>query len=138
MTRVYVCDPDGRPSRDWTSDLWPSKNPIEAFNAGLRIMEAETIGWTSGRIVQVAIYGNTAMRPVKPNPEIVIERWQVFMDGQLGCWVAWVIRPKDDDRYRRDTNHRRFEHVIVGVLLLVAAVLAALVLVVLPQCTGGI
>lgn len=137
MTRVYVCDPDARPSRDWHAEPWPVKDPIKKMDAGLRIMEAEAAGWVSGRIVKMAIYGNTAMMPIKPKPGVVIERWQIFMDEALGAWVAWVIRPRDDDRDRRRRKEHRIELLVAGVLILVAAILAALILVVLPQCTGG-
>lgn len=140
MSRVYVINPEERPSTNWIDSQLVSDNPIHRPDAGLRIMEADIVGWLSGRIVRMNIYGNTAVPLIKASDRdrpIRTERWQVFEDKQLGAWVAWVMMPKDDQRARRERAAHRFELLVAALLTLVCAVIAALILVVLPQCTGG-
>ncbi len=135
MSRVYVIDPDGRPSSDWRGKGWLVKNPIRPMDAGLRIMEADTLGWMAGQVIRMEVHGSTAMRPLLPKPGAVIERWQVFEEPGAG-WVAWVKRPADDDRVRREGKERQLALLIAGILMFVGAVTAAVVLIVLPQCQG--
>lgn len=138
MTRVYVIDPDARPSRDYSREPWVKLNAVHPFDAGFRIMECETIGWVSGNVVLMVIHGNTAIRPMNPKPLAHVERWQVFDQPGLGGWVAWVRRPDADDRARRELNGQRIELLIVGAMVLLAGVIGALILIVLPQCQGGL
>lgn len=128
MTRVYVIDPEVQQTTPWPTP------------GGLRIMEADTVGWASGRIVTVAIYGDTAVPPSRADRMDKRadrqERWLVREEG-IG-WVAWVKRPQDDDRVRRDTKNHQLELIMAGALILLGGAVGALVLVVLPQCQGGI
>lgn len=137
MTRVFVIDQAARPSRDWRGEFEPQPNPIRAFDAGFRIMEAETFGWESGGIVAVAIYGMTATRTGgHERAGVVHERWQVFTVDNLG-WVAWVIRPDEDRRAGERLRDNNFERLVVGVLILAMIGMVAVFMVLVSQCNGG-
>jgi hypothetical protein len=138
VSRVYVINPEERPSSNWINAA-ASDDPIHRPDAGLRIMEADIVGWLSGRVVRMNIYGNTAVPLIRASDRerpIRTERWQVFEDKQLGAWVAWVMMPNDDRRARRETAAHRFELLVAGTMIFVGAVMAVLILIVLPQCTG--
>lgn len=129
MTRVHVIDAELRPTN--------GRFPAGAF----RLMECDVIGWVNGRVVAMAIHGQTAVPAVSRRASATtitrVERWQVFEDHLVGSWIAWVQRPRDDERDRRERWEQQIDLLMIAIILFVGAVMAAIVLVVLPQCTGG-
>lgn len=129
MTKAFVVDVELSPIS--------ARFPLGA----VRMMECDTLGWADGKTVRMAVYGNTAVPAIGKAREDTkidrIERWLVFEDQSLGCWIAWVKRPQDDDRVRYEIRQQRMDLLLVCGLIFFAAVLAAITLVLLPQCSGG-
>ncbi len=132
MTRCYVIDPEMRPSRPW-----PGPNS-DKLDRGLRLMECDTTGWADGRVSQVAIHGKVAVQLVRaPRSTDHVERWRTWQDATLdGGWIAYVVRQNEDRRASVETKNRQVELLVAAAMIFLAAVIAALILVVLPQCQG--